>query len=820
VLFRSVDEKNDQLKEFEAKEFKLQELNKEIHLLEHQVKELQQQFIKVSENLLYKDFGKKYEELIQMLQELDYSKEEIASKKAKFEQKENIIKKQIQELDIDIITIRINHKKLQEILLDQENLNKEFKDLIANKALTGCELREITTLIKRLEDEYIELKKKNDEEGIRLLSNINQATVSLKLKVEEERQLKEVIKEKQQEVDNLPETETINSALQTIKEKMKRYGDTMDDNIKFFKEYNKTIIEAEDNIRNSLRIIAYKETNEQSKVIVNQLKGEVKLEETADIDTIIKVLKEVINTKEAELNTLKTSLNESIIKHSSFTSVLEAVEYMKAIQGLSALIPLVEQKVLLYKTKLVELSVVVSPEEFSREVEIDMAVRIEMLRNEYFEHLQSFIQLVHEFLRLNSTSKSSMTLQREFLQNTIKELIERTNRIGEETKLIEEKISSYDEPLKNLEEAKKKINEIEAVIRLVKDISLRYSWIQRKLSELPINEGLEQYEQIEVKKESEKEELKKREQLILEELRNTERVLNDRQLLQSQIEMNISKYEVKKSVKAISIEYQQKMDERQRLVEELKKKQQIMEELKQLEGKYHESLGESKNISRIIQVQENQLATPQYKNIEGVIQFLQFQLIASDKISEAILLRHDVIEESVMIYHNKKMEQINKVIKDLWKLTYKGKDIDTIEIKSDVEKTGSRYHSFNYRIVFKNMDGTELDMRGRCSAGQKVLGSLLIRLALAEAFCVDCGVLALDEPTTNLDTENIAGLAEALADIITERAGNKNFQLIVISHDEQFIQALGGKFTEYIWKVDKDEKGYSTLKKVELKEIL
>jgi DNA repair protein RAD50 len=35
-------------------------------------------------------------------------------------------------------------------------------------------------------------------------------------------------------------------------------------------------------------------------------------------------------------------------------------------------------------------------------------------------------------------------------------------------------------------------------------------------------------------------------------------------------------------------------------------------------------------------------------------------------------------------------------------------------------------------------------------------------LALAEAFCLNCGILALDEPTTNLDFENIDGLAQAL----------------------------------------------------------
>ena len=61
---------------------------------------------------------------------------------------------------------------------------------------------------------------------------------------------------------------------------------------------------------------------------------------------------------------------------------------------------------------------------------------------------------------------------------------------------------------------------------------------------------------------------------------------------------------------------------------------------------------------------------------------------------------------------------------------------------------------------------TVLDMRGRCSAGQKVLASILIRLALAETFCLNCGLLALDEPTTNLDSFNAEGLAQSLAEII------------------------------------------------------
>ena len=47
-----------------------------------------------------------------------------------------------------------------------------------------------------------------------------------------------------------------------------------------------------------------------------------------------------------------------------------------------------------------------------------------------------------------------------------------------------------------------------------------------------------------------------------------------------------------------------------------------------------------------------------------------------------------------------------------------------------------------------------------------MLASLIIRLALAETFCLSCGILALDEPTTNLDVENIESLAHALSESV------------------------------------------------------
>ena len=54
-----------------------------------------------------------------------------------------------------------------------------------------------------------------------------------------------------------------------------------------------------------------------------------------------------------------------------------------------------------------------------------------------------------------------------------------------------------------------------------------------------------------------------------------------------------------------------------------------------------------------------------------------------------ILLLFLFLTRALMRYHAMKMEEINKIIKELWQATYKGNDIDTIEMKSDVETSST-----------------------------------------------------------------------------------------------------------------------------------
>jgi DNA repair protein RAD50 len=172
-----------------------------------------------------------------------------------------------------------------------------------------------------------------------------------------------------------------------------------------------------------------------------------------------------------------------------------------------------------------------------------------------------------------------------------------------------------------------------------------------------------------------------------------------------------------------------------------------------------------------------------------------------------------------MKYHSLKMEEINRIAEELWKKTYRGTDIDTILIRSDNE-TAKGNRSYNYRVCMVKQDA-EMDMRGRCSAGQKVLASIIIRLALAECFGVNCGLIALDEPTTNLDRDNINSLAEALHDIIDARRHQANFQLIVITHDEDFLKAMRcGDFCDYYWRVSRNERQKSIIERQSIAQVM
>ncbi|CAN0875270.1 DNA repair protein RAD50 [Linum grandiflorum] len=203
------------------------------------------------------------------------------------------------------------------------------------------------------------------------------------------------------------------------------------------------------------------------------------------------------------------------------------------------------------------------------------------------------------------------------------------------------------------------------------------------------------------------------------------------------------------------------------------------------------------------------LKQPLYKDIDKRYFDQLIQLKTTEMANKDLDRYYSALDKALMRFHSMKMEEINKIVRELWQQTYRGQDIDYIRIHSDAEGSGTR--SYSYKVLMQTGD-TELEMRGRCSAGQKVLASLIIRLALAETFCLNCGILALDEPTTNLDGPNAESLAAALLRIMNDRKGQENFQLIVITHDERFAQMIGQRqHAERYYRISKDDHQHSII---------
>ncbi len=63
--------------------------------------------------------------------------------------------------------------------------------------------------------------------------------------------------------------------------------------------------------------------------------------------------------------------------------------------------------------------------------------------------------------------------------------------------------------------------------------------------------------------------------------------------------------------------------------------------------------------------------------------------------------------------------------------------------------------------------------------------------------------------------ENIEGLALALAEIASRQAQHRNFQLVVITHDEEFIELLSrSDRLQYYQKVSRNARGLSEIRKM------
>jgi len=290
------------------------------------------------------------------------------------------------------------------------------------------------------------------------------------------------------------------------------------------------------------------------------------------------------------------------------------------------------------------------------------------------------------------------------------------------------------------------------------------------------------------------------------QLREKEMSVNGQKDVQRNLEDNIY---LLKLDKQIELKAKQLMDEESKLsgkdsialnkkITELRKRQsQLNNECCVIEGKMSQLQGS-------ITTHEKDLLLDKYQSIQQRSKETAVRLAVMKETIDDLDKYYKVLDKAVSTYHVRKMEAINDAIEHFWRITYKGNDIDNIKIVcDDTESAGvDKRKVYNYRVVMVK-DDVEMDMRGRCSAGQKVLASIVIRIALTQIFCNNCSVLTLDEPTTNLDKDNIESLAKAICSIVSESKGK--LQLVIITHDNEFLKYIDQQYSEFYYEVKKEE---------------
>ncbi|XP_010274077.1 PREDICTED: DNA repair protein RAD50 [Nelumbo nucifera] len=378
----------------------------------------------------------------------------------------------------------------------------------------------------------------------------------------------------------------------------------------------------------------------------------------------------------------------------------------------------------------------------------------------YREHVDLKLKLQHEFEEKAEVKRNYQLEVESLLRVTTKIKEYNDARKGERLKELRDKLSGHEFELQRL---KNKKQEISAELEKSKELRRSQDKLKRN-----IDDNLK--------------------------YRKTKADLDE---LTCEIESLEDKILTMGGVSTIEASHKKAMQERERLMSELNMCRGTL-------SVYQKNIAEYKC----------DLKQAKYNDIDKRYFNQMIQLKTTEMANKDLDRYYNALDKALMRFHTMKMEEINKIIRELWQQTYRGQDIDYISIHSDSEGAGTR--SYSYRVLMQTGD-TELEMRGRCSAGQKVLASLIIRLALAETFCLNCGILALDEPTTNLDGPNAESLAAALLRIMEDRKGQENFQLIVITHDERFAQLIGQRqHAERYYRVTKDEHQHSIIEAQEI----
>lgn len=131
-------------------------------------------------------------------------------------------------------------------------------------------------------------------------------------------------------------------------------------------------------------------------------------------------------------------------------------------------------------------------------------------------------------------------------------------------------------------------------------------------------------------------------------------------------------------------------------------KQEVEKKLDKMKREISTLTGQQEEIQRQVRDFEKELDKPENKNAFNSYKKQYYELTVQKLAIDDCMNYVNVLEKSILKFHEERMVQINRTIRELWRDIYTGNDIDYIEIKTDEHMTGglNRRRTYNYKGMY------------------------------------------------------------------------------------------------------------------------
>ena len=226
----------------------------------------------------------------------------------------------------------------------------------------------------------------------------------------------------------------------------------------------------------------------------------------------------------------------------------------------------------------------------------------------------------------------------------------------------------------------------------------------------------------------------------------------------------------------------------------------LIESKKELEQK----MGENKHLE-IANSKLSGIISEQLKQLRNLETKVLSQMALKKAIEELSLVTTSLEKDISLAKHSSSIENFERVLNQNWSQLYKEPDLPRLGIDM-LQKDTKKSENVLYHLVKINGNTITPIIPGQTtvSEGQKALISFAVRKTYIDLY-TNCGVIALDEPTANLDSQKVINFTQSLVSMLSR--GSTSMQLVIISHDESFLDALrsSGYPPEFYIKLSKSE---------------